>query len=351
MKEPIEIKERSGAKKPEKPEKLEKPEKTESAEKPKQGKKTQAQTNPFPYSDSNKRYYTYDYYLRREWGGKVAKIPLDCGLSCPNISRGKGCIYCSGRGSGDSVPEGLTLRQQYDAGRQALSSKWDTTRCIAYLQAHTNTYAPAERLEKIYNEVLSFPGVEGLNIATRADCLPVEVCELLRRVSEKTRLTVELGLQSSDDVTAELINRGHTFGEFTEGYHRLRQMVPDCEICVHIILGLPGEDEGKMMKTVADTAALRPDQVKIHLLHVLRGTAMGEMYERGEYEPLTMEHYVELVGKALTMLPAKTVIGRVTGDGLADDLLAPLWSRKKTCVINDIDKFMFKNNIWQGSAR
>ena len=316
-------------------------------------KRTQALSNPFPNSDSNKRYYTYDYYLRRTFGGKCAKIPLDAGLSCPNIDRspdGRGCIYCSARGSGDSVPEGLTLREQYDAGRAALSSKWDTSRCIAYLQAHTNTYAPVCRLRAIYDEVLTFPGVVGMNIATRADCLPPDVCSLLASVSERTHLTVELGLQSSSDVTAERIRRGHTFAQFCEGFARLRAAAPRAEICVHLILGLPGEEEETMMQTVRDVAALHPEQVKIHLLHVLRGTALAEEYLRGEYTPLEEAEYVSLVCRALTLLPPDTVIARLTGDGMADDLLAPLWSRRKTCVINEIDKKLFSAGIFQGSA-
>lgn len=316
-------------------------------------KKAQALSNPFPNSDTNKRYYTYDYYLRRTYGGKCAKIPLDAGLSCPNIDRspdGRGCIYCSARGSGDCVPAGLSLRAQYDAGRAALSSKWDTSRCIAYLQAHTNTYAPAASLREIYEEVLSFPGVAGMNIATRADCLPPEVCSLLASVSERTRLTVELGLQSSSDVTAERIRRGHSFAQFCEGFSRLRAAAPRAEICVHLIFGLPGEGEAEMMQTVRDVAALHPEQVKIHLLHVLRGTELAEQYERGEYMPLGQEEYVDLVCRALTLLPQDTVIARLTGDGMADELLAPLWSRRKTCVINEIDKKLFSADLFQGSA-
>lgn len=316
-------------------------------------RRTQAGSNPFPNSDSNKRYYTYDYYLRRTFGAKCAKIPLDAGFSCPNIDRspdGRGCVYCSPRGSGDSVPEGLSLREQYDAGRAALSSKWDTSRCIAYLQAHTNTYAPVCRLRAIYDEVLTFPGVVGLNIATRADCLPPDVCSLLAEVSERTRLTVELGLQSSSDETADRIRRGHTFGQFCEGFARLRAAAPRAEICVHIILGLPGEDEETMLQTVRDVALLHPEQVKIHLLHVLRGTALAEDFRRGCYQPLTQEEYVSLVCRALTLLPPDIVIARLTGDGIADDLLAPLWSRRKTCVINEIDKQLFAQNLWQGKS-
>ena len=311
-------------------------------------KKTQAQTNPYRNSDTNKRYYTYEYYLRRRFGAKCAKIPLDAGFSCPNIDAGGGCIYCSGRGSGDSIPCGLTLREQYEAGRTALSSKWDTSRCIAYLQAHTNTYAPVDVLRRTYDEILSFEGVWGFNIATRADCLSEEVCRLLAEVSERTVLTVELGLQSSSDATAAAIGRGHSFSQFCEGYQRLRSLAPRAEICVHIIFGLPYESRADMMRTVRDVAALAPEQVKIHLLHILRGTPMCDIYNEGAYRPLERDEYVSLVAEALTYLPPDTVIGRLTGDGLADDLVAPLWSRQKTAVINDIDKKMYENNAWQG---
>jgi len=310
---------------------------------------TQKDTNPFPFSDSNKRYKAYEYYLRRKFGRKVAKIPLDAGLSCPNITDGSGgCIYCSSRGSGDCIPELPTLREQYEAGRAALSSKWDTSACIAYLQAHTNTFAPAEKLRPIYEEILTFDGLVGMNIATRADCLPESTCRLLAEISEKTALTVELGLQSSSDSTAKLINRGHDFATFKEGFNRLRRLCPKAEICVHIIIGLPGETEADMMKTAADVAALEPEQVKIHLLHVIKGTKLGDIYESGGYTPLTEEEYVRLVCETLSRLPASTTIGRITGDGLAKDLLAPLWSTRKTCVINDIDKYMYKNDLWQG---
>ncbi len=310
---------------------------------------TQKETNPFPFSDSNKRYHTYEYYLRRKFGSKVAKIPLDAGFSCPNIEDGSGgCIYCSRRGSGDFVPDLPSLRDQYEAGRETLSSKWDTSRCIAYLQAHTNTFAPPERLRRIYEEVLSFPGLVGMNIATRADCLGDGVCELLREVSEKTALTVELGLQSSSDATAALIRRGHCFADFTQGYRRLRELVPKAEICVHIIIGLPGETREDMMKTAGDVADLAPDQVKIHLLHVLRGTDLYDIYEKGGYVPLTREEYVTLVCDTLTRLPPRTVIARMTGDGPSDLLAAPLWSLRKTAVVNEIDKEMFRRGLFQG---
>ena len=315
-------------------------------------KKTQRNSNPYKHTDSNKRYFTYDYYLRREFGGKCAKIPLDAGFSCPNID-GRcaigGCIYCSARGSGDFAESAqLSIREQYDITRAKLSSKWSTERCIAYFQAHTNTYAPTEVLREKFEEALALPGVVGLNIATRADCLEESTVEYLAELADRTTLCVELGLQSSNDATAELINRGHDFAAFLDGYSRLRTASEKIQICVHIIFGLPGESREEMLRTVSDVAALAPDQVKIHLLHVLRGTPMADMYERGEYLPLDKEEYVSLVADAIERLPEDTVVARVTGDGMADDLLAPLWSVKKVSVINDIDKELFSRNTWQG---
>lgn len=314
---------------------------------------TQAQSNPFLHSDSNKRYYTYDYYLRRTFGAKCAKLPLDAGFTCPNIDgrcgRG-GCIYCSNRGSGDFAPDAvLSIAAQIDRQKQLFSRKWDVSRCIAYFQAHTNTYAPLPILRERYEEALAQEGIVGLNIATRADCLPPEVVEYLSELAERTVLTVELGLQTSCDASAARINRGHTFADFCRGFEALRSANPKIGICVHLIFGLPGENDETMMQTVRDVAALKPDQVKLHLLHVLRGTALAKQYEAGKYQPLERERYIRLIADALELLPPDTVIGRLTGDGAAEDLLAPLWSRKKTTVINDIDKLLYARNSYQGA--
>ena len=315
-------------------------------------KKTQRESNPYKFTDTNKRYFTYDYYLRREFGGKCAKIPIDAGFTCPNID-GRcgvgGCIYCSARGSGDFAESArLSIKEQYERTRAKLSSKWSTERCIPYFQAHTNTYAPTEVLKEKFEEALSLDGVVGLNIATRADCLEESTVEYLAKIAERTTLCVELGLQTSNDKTATLINRGHDLAAFCKGFARLRAASEKIKICVHIIFGLPGESREDMLATVADVAALKPDQVKIHLLHVLRGTPLADMYDRGEYKPLEREEYVSLVADAIERLPEDCVIARVTGDGMAEDLQAPLWSIKKVTVINDIDKELFRRNSYQG---
>ncbi len=312
----------------------------------------QSEINPYPYSDSNKRYQTYDYYLKKTFGGKVAKITLDGGFTCPNIdgrcSRG-GCIYCSSRGSGDFAGNPKkSITEQLSEGISKIAKKWDTDKIITYFQAHTNTYAPLSVIKPMFEEALAYPGAVGLNVATRADCLPDDICEYLAELSERTVLTVELGLQSSNDETAKLINRGHDYAEFVEGFEKLRRIAPKANICVHIIHGLPGETREDMLKTVRDIAYLHPEQVKIHLLHVIRGTALGGMYECGKYEPMEREDYIDAVCDSIELLPSDTVIARLTGDGAPEDLLAPLWSLKKVTVINDIDKELFKRNSYRG---
>jgi len=315
-------------------------------------KPTQRTSNPFVNSETNKRYYTYDYYLKKTFGGKCAKIPIDAGFTCPNID-GKcgvgGCIYCSSRGSGDFAESPLlSVSEQYRITREKLSSKWSTDRCIPYFQAHTNTYAPLEILREKFEEAMSLDGVVGMNIATRADCLEDDVVEYLAELAERTALTVELGLQSVHDKTAKLINRGHDYKAFLDGYRKLKNASEKINICVHLIFGLPEETEEMMLESVKKVASLKPDQIKIHLLHVLKSSALGQIYLDGGYTPLTREEYISLVVKALELLPPETVVARLTGDGMADDLLAPDWSRRKVAVINDIDKLLFAQNTYQG---
>lgn len=314
---------------------------------------TQASSNPFANSDSNKRYYTYDYYLRKTFGDKCAKLPLDAGFTCPNID-GKcghgGCIYCSSRGSGDFAgsPD-LSITAQLQEAAERISSKWNSGKYIAYFQAHTNTYAPLEILKIKFFEALDFPGVVGVNIATRADCLENDVVEYLAELAERTVLCVELGLQTSNDETAKLINRGHTYSQFVEGYNKLRAASDKINICIHTILGLPGEGDAEMYQTVRDVSDLRPDQIKMHLLHVLKNTVLGDMYLTGEYCPMERERYISLIVDMLESLPPDVVVARLTGDGAPDDLLAPEWSRRKTTVINDIDKALYARQSMQGA--
>ena len=313
---------------------------------PREVKKTQAQSNPYPYSDSNKRYFTMDYYMRRRLGGKACKIPINAGFTCPNRDGSKGyggCTFCSAKGSGDFAADG-SITEQIEKGADMMRKKWKNAAIIPYFQAFTNTYAPVKALRERFEEALAYPKISGLCIATRADCVSEECAEYLRELSSRTFLMVELGLQSVSDRTAERINRCHSFAEFTEGYRRLEGLFR----CVHIINGLPGESREDMLKTARTVAALRPEAVKIHLLHVLRGTPMEKEYLSGGLTLPSLEEYVSIVCDQLELLPPDTVIERVTGDGAEAELVAPEWSKRKLVVQNEIDKELFRRGSYQG---
>ncbi|MBE6564352.1 MAG: TIGR01212 family radical SAM protein [Ruminococcaceae bacterium] len=306
--------------------------------------------NAFPYSDSNKRYHTFDYYQRRTFGGKCLKLPIDGGFSCPNRDGTvgeRGCIFCSEKGSGDfTLGRAHSITEQMEHARASLSAKWESERYIAYFQSFSGTYAPLPLLKERYEEALRFPGTVGLDIATRPDCLPDEVIDYLSELNERTDLTVELGLQSFHDATLAFIRRGHSVCDFLAAYRRLAER--GIKVCVHIIDGLPGETKEMMLETADRLASLRPFAVKIHLLHVLKNTPLAELYETGGFACLSLEQYADIVVSQLERLPAETVIGRVTGDGERSALIAPLWSLKKLVVINEIDKLMVKRDTFQG---
>ena len=327
----------------------------------------QKDTNPYPYSDSNKRYMTYDWYMKARFGGKTAKVSLDIGCTCPNLdgSRGHGgCIYCK---SGSRSAVGDTMDEQWRAGVAVACRKWTPVGFIPYLQSNTNTYGDPEVLRGFYDRAAAMDGAVMLDIATRADCLPDEILGILMETARKIPLMVELGLQTTNDRTAERINRCHTYAEFADGYARLKHAadavnaefdpIPANEnhppfrrftIGVHLINGLPGETADDMRQTAADVAELHPDMVKIHLAHVLSETELAALYQSGQYEPMTRDDYVAVTCDQLEMLPPDTIIGRVTGDGIADDLLAPQWSRRKTEVANEIDKELYRRGTYQG---
>lgn len=306
--------------------------------------------NPYPYSDSNKRYQTFDYFTRKKYGRKCAKLPLDIGCTCPNIDGTKGrggCIYCSGRGSGDfAAPPSLPVSEQLDRAVSLISGKWRNVGYIPYFQAHTNTYGDPPYLEKKYNEAAEYPGAVGVSIATRADALSPGILGVIKRLAEKTDVFVELGLQTSSDKTAELINRCMTTDEFLKGYESLK----DAGVmrCIHIINGLPGEDGLQMLETARFVSRLKPDMVKIHTLYITKGTKAALMYEKGDITLMSRDEYVEITAGQLTLLPPETVIGRLTGDAPLSELTAPGWTRKKVCVLNEIDKYMAKHDLWQG---
>ena len=312
---------------------------------------SQRDTNPYKYSDTNKRYQTYDYFTKHTFGGKCAKIPLDAGFSCPNkdgtCGHG-GCIFCL---SGSAAAPSGTIREQYEAAVRVATRKWTPVGYIPYLQANTNTYAPPEVLRRVYKEAASLEGAVMLDIATRADCLSDEAVQEILRISREIPVTVELGLQSSSDETAALIGRGHNMETFVRGYEKLRDAGGNLRLGVHMINGLPGESYTDMMRTARDGASLKPDQVKIHLMMVLKNTRLYEMHESGEYVPMERDEYVKIVCDQIEVMPEETVIARITGDSPEDVLVAPLWCRRKTEVSNMIDKELYRRGTWQGCKR
>ncbi len=306
--------------------------------------------NPFKYSDDNKRYQTYNYYLRHRFGKKVFKVSLNADLGCPNRDGTKGvggCIFCSAKMSGDFAgnPEEDIL-EQYTEIREQMSKKWNDALCIPYFQAGSNTYADVETLRKMYTTALSLENAVGLSIATRADCITEEIADLLQEFSQKTYLTVELGLQTIFDETALLCNRCHTYADFLKGFDMLKKR--GINVCVHIINGLPGESQDMMVETARTVGNLGIHSIKIHLLHILKGTELAEMYKQGQVKAMERDDYVNVVCNQLEVLPEDVIIQRVTGDGAKDDLIAPLWSLKKFCVMNEIDKELVRRNSYQG---
>ena len=303
--------------------------------------------NPFPYSFDNKRYHTLAYH-NRVHNCKTQKAIIDAGLSCPNIDGTcgtGGCIFCDG-GSGYFAPDRLlSVTEQLQLETARIRRKSPNAAVIAYFQVHTNTYGPLERLKSLYTEALE-ADVYGLSIATRPDCLSGEVLALLASVAKQKPLTVELGLQSVLDTTAETINRGYPYAVFEDSFRKLK--AHGIRVCVHIIDGLPGEKPADMLHTAKVIGRLRPDAVKIHLLHVIRGTKLAALFESGQYTPMTFEAYIDTVIRQLELLPAETVIERITGDGDKSKLLAPLWSKDKIRVLGTIDKEMANRNTFQG---
>ncbi len=305
--------------------------------------------NKFKYTLDNKRYHTWNYHLNSLFGEKVFKVALNGGFTCPNIDGTKGyggCTYClSGSGDFAGNPEHSVLRQ-FEEVKARMHKKWPKAKYIPYFQANTNTYAPVSVLKEKFEPVLAQDGVVGLSIATRADCLSEDVLLYLEDLSKRTYLMVELGLQTIFDETGERINRCHSFSEFLKGYGELKKR--GINTCIHLILGLPGETTQMMRESAKCVAGLEPTCVKLHLLHILKGTKIAREYENGEFETLTLTEYVETVVDCLEYFSEETVIQRLTGDGGRDTLIAPLWSLKKFVVLNEIDKLMLKRDTYQG---
>ena len=304
----------------------------------------------FIYSDDNKLYHTWNYHLRHKFGCKIMKIALNAGFTCPNIDGTKGyggCTYCSSSGSGDFAGNAEdSIIYQFESIKEKMHKKWKEGKYMPYFQAHTNTYASADVLRSRFEGVLRQSGVVGISIATRADCLKEDVLDYLSELNERTYLIVELGLQSIYDFTGERINRCHTFEEFLNGYNELKKR--NINVCVHLIDGLPDETDEMMVESARVVGNLEPHCVKLHLLHILKGTAMAKEFEDGKIRLLERDEYVDIIIRQLEVLPPQTIIQRLTGDGGRESLIGPMWSLKKFEVLNAIDKEMQRRQTYQG---
>ena len=288
------------------------------------------------------QYYTIGTFLQDYFGGRVVKLSIDGGFTCPNrdgsLSRG-GCSFCSPHGSGElasSIPDQIRL----------LSEKWPDSRYLAYFQSHTNTYGPLAVLKEKYETALNWPGVVGLVVATRPDCLSEEVLDYLEELNQRTFLWVELGLQTMHEKTAQYIRRGYPLSCFEEAVNELhRRGIP---VIVHTILGLPGEGQEEVFATMDYLNGLSISGIKLQLLHVLKNTDLAADYAAGKFEVLEQDAYLTLVIDCLRRLRPDLVIHRVTGDGPGDLLIAPTWSQAKRTVLNELHHRMKEEHAYQG---
>ena len=279
-------------------------------------------------------------YLRERFGCKVYKISINGGFTCPNrdgtVGTG-GCIFCSAGGSGEfSTDPLMSVTDQIEEARKKVSSKIKDGKYIAYFQSFTGTYAPAERLRQLYEEAIAHPDVAALSIATRPDCLPEEVLDLLEELNRIKPVWTELGLQTIHENTAKLINRCYDLKVYDRALSELKKR--GIEVITHVILGLPGETRDDMYETVKYVCDAGTDGIKLQLLHVLKGTVLESMYEKGEFSVLTEDEYIDILKECVKLIPDRVVIHRLTGDGDKKILTAPLWSGDKKHVLNRINK-------------
>lgn len=298
----------------------------------------------------DKRFHTWNTEMRRQFGEKVFKVMLDAGFTCPNrdgrIAIG-GCTFCSARGSGDFAGRRRDdLVTQFNTIRDKQHEKWPNAKYIGYFQAYTNTYAPVDTLREYFEVILEQPGVVGLSIATRPDCLPDDVVEYLAELNERTYLWVEMGLQTIHESTSRLINRAHDTDCYLQAVQKLRKH--NIRICTHIIYGLPQESHEMMIETAKAVARMDVQGIKLHLLHLMRKTPMVKQYEAGLLRFLEMDEYVKLIVDSLEILPPEMIVHRVTGDAPRDLIVGPMWSLKKWEVLNAIDAELRRRDTWQG---
>lgn len=301
---------------------------------------------------NDKPYHSLDYYLKETFGKKVYKLALDGGMTCPNRDGtlgNNGCIFCSEGGSGDfAVSKDIgSVTRQIEQAKALVSNKIKNGGpYIAYFQSYTNTYAPVSYLEPLFLEAICHPDVAALSIATRPDCLPPDVLELLARLNQLKPVWVELGLQTIHPTTADFIRRGYPLECFETAFRSLKEM--GLTVIIHVILGLPFETKEMVLETINYLGRLHIDGIKLQLLHVLEGTDLAKLYHSGAFEVLNLEDYVSLLIECLEHLPPETVIHRLSGDGPKRLLAAPLWSGNKRLVLNTIHQELRRLGTWQG---
>lgn len=309
--------------------------------------------NPFPYTeDKNKRYHSWNFALRQEFGEKIFKVPIDAGFDCPNrdgtVAKG-GCTFCSVSGSGDMIvaPE-APLPEQFEKEIAMMHKKWSQVdKYIVYFQNFTNTHAPVAVIRERFEQVLTLPGVVGISIGTRPDCLPADVVDYLAELNQRFYLWVELGLQTTFETTSNAINRAHDYQTYLDGVASLRKH--NIRVCTHLINGLPGETIEMMQENVRRTIQDSDIQgIKLHLLHLMRNTRMLRDYHEGRLQLMRRDTYVSLICDQLEMIPPEIIIHRLTGDAPWDSLVGPMWSLKKWEVLNEIDQEMLRRNSYQG---
>lgn len=299
----------------------------------------------FKYTLDNKRYHTFNYFLRNKFNSKVFKIPIDAHATCPNKLTG-GCIYCKDNSKANITDNTLSLFEQYKEEVKILNQKWPDAKHIIYFQTGTNTNIPIEEFKENIKPFLNIPEIVGISIATRSDCLSDEYINYFAELSDKTFLTIELGLQSSKDETLKLINRGHDCKSFETMVNKLKEN--NIFVVAHIINGLPFETKEDMLNTVQFLNQLNIDGIKIHMLHILKGTPLEKLYYDTNFHILSQEEYIDIVINQLELLNDKIVIERITGDPIVEDLITPHWLTKKFVLLNDIDKEMVKRDTYQG---
>ena len=296
------------------------------------------------------RYRTLNYELKKTFGEKIIKLSVNGGFTCPNRDGSKGyngCIFCSETGGGDFAGDpDFSITQQIEQQIDLLSKKWKSERYIVYFGAYSNTYGSIDELRKKYYEALDHPNVIGLAIATRADCLSEEVIMLLEEINDICFLWVEIGLQTINQSTADLIRRGYDMDLFEDRFNRLK--ASNIKVVLHMILGLPGENREDILKTVDYISHIIPWGIKLHLLHVVKNTDLEVYYNQTGFTLMRMNEYVNLVCDCIERLPDSIVLHRITGDGKKSDLVGPLWSLNKLKVISEINKEMTLRNSIQG---